>query len=105
MLVTLATVVIGAYAGVAWLRNNILPHCYLLGTADAALDIWFETHALANAQLSARTQRHVLHQVHDASGAAKLSSREPRPSCRASNIRGRVATNPLTRTRRRNEWN
>src|SRR5438105_7108712 len=88
-----------------------MPHCYLLGTADAALDIWFETHALANAQLSARTQRHVLHQVHDASGAAKLSSREPRPSCRASNIRGRVATDPLMRarryprTRRRNEWN
>lgn len=53
-----------------------MPHCYLLGTADAALDIWFETHALANAQLSARTQRHVLHEVHDASGAAKLSSPE-----------------------------
>jgi len=29
----------------------------LLGTADAALDIWFETHALANAQLSAKTRR------------------------------------------------
>jgi len=24
-----------------------MPHCYLLGTADAALDIWFEKHALA----------------------------------------------------------
>ena len=56
--------------------SNGYPHCYLLGTADAALDIWFETHALANAQLSARTQRHVLHEVHDASGAAKLSSPE-----------------------------
>ena len=47
-------------------RCGLAPQQYLvdgrlgpiqLGTADAALDIWFETHALANAQLSARTRR------------------------------------------------